>query len=75
MTEAQEERIGEALAALPSEAAMTVERGWQDDLALARLAAGHDRRPDPAAGPPGRESGGLTCEPSAPSGGAASRGS
>jgi putative ABC transport system permease protein len=37
VTAAQEERIGEALAALPSEASMTVERGWQDDLALARL--------------------------------------
>ncbi|SDF73025.1 putative ABC transport system permease protein [Blastococcus aurantiacus] len=37
VTEAQEERISEALAALPAEAAITVERGWQDDLALARL--------------------------------------
>ncbi len=37
VTEGQEERIGEALAALPSEAAVTVERGWQDDLALARV--------------------------------------
>jgi putative ABC transport system permease protein len=37
VTEAQEERISEALAALPSGAAITVERGWQDDLALARI--------------------------------------
>jgi len=37
VTEAQEERIGEALAALPADGSITVERGWQDDLALARL--------------------------------------
>lgn len=37
VTAAQEERIGEALAALPSDPAITVERGWQDDLALARV--------------------------------------
>lgn len=37
VTEAQEERIDEALAATTGEGGLQVERGWQDDLALARL--------------------------------------
>jgi len=37
VTEAQEQRISEALAAMTGDAAVTVERGWQDDLALARV--------------------------------------
>ncbi len=37
VTPAQEERISEALAALPLDASITVERGWQDDLWAARL--------------------------------------
>ncbi len=37
IAEGQEQRISEALAALPSDASLTVERGWQDDLGLPRL--------------------------------------
>jgi putative ABC transport system permease protein len=37
VTEAQEQRISEALAGMTGDASITVERGWQDDLALARL--------------------------------------
>ncbi|RBY92768.1 FtsX-like permease family protein [Blastococcus sp. TF02A-30] len=37
VTEAQEQRIDEALAVTAGEGGISVERGWQDDLALARV--------------------------------------
>jgi putative ABC transport system permease protein len=37
VTEEQEQRIDEALAAMAGEGGIQVERGWHDDLALARL--------------------------------------